>query len=160
MFIGYSVFLIFLIYKSLQYIIRKIKQYLRLRYRLFIEMTPRVKKYGIKYYYSIDFRKKCRNRECTLRDRKKRGNAFRANHESLKIWLFRHKGKKCFWCNKNMDFEDATIDHIVPVSIEKNNKKSNLRLIHEKCRVERDKLINKGILKINGQNSDYSNNEK
>jgi len=45
-----------------------------------------------------------------------------------------------------MNFSDATIDHIVPVKKGGNNYLHNLRLIHEKCRKERDTAIDKGII--------------
>lgn len=47
-----------------------------------------------------------------------------------------------------MRFTEATIDHIVPRSEGGSNHLENLRLIHNLCRVERDKLIKSGIIKI------------
>lgn len=111
-------------------------------------MLPRARRYGIRYLFDKDFRRRMRNREHTLKDREKRGS-YIGNARSLKIALFRRDGNKCFWCTLPMKFHEATIDHIVPVSVRKDNSKKNLRLIHDTCRRERDRAIAKGLLKIN-----------
>lgn len=113
-------------------------------------MTPNARKWGLRYYWDIDFRDKCRkkdrNRKATLRGRTKYGS-FIGNRRKIKEYLFWKNGNICFWCGGKMKFKETTIDHIVPVSVKKDNSIKNLRLIHDKCRVERDKAIKKGIIK-------------
>lgn len=115
--------------------------------KIFYQMLPRARKYGIRYLLSKDYRRKCKNREVHLRDRKKY-KSFVGNKKSIKIALFRRDGNKCFWCYQVMTFSEATIDHKVPVSEGTNNSKTNLRLIHNECRITRDRAIAKGILKL------------
>lgn len=94
------------------------------------------------------FDKKYKKRKIARLRYKKRLGSF--NGEKLKRRrkrLFKIN-KVCFWCGKKMKIENATVDHIIPVSKGGNNKLSNLRLIHEDCRVQRDKFINKKILKV------------
>jgi 5-methylcytosine-specific restriction endonuclease McrA len=120
-----------------------------IHYRFFkrlIDMTPRAIKYGFKYYYDKSFRKKCRNREKTLKERSMY-KSFIGNAKSIKK-IFIKKGYKCFWCDGVVTMENGTVDHKIPVSEGGGNKLKNLRLIHENCRVERDRSIHKGLLKI------------
>ena len=108
-------------------------------------MSPRAYKYGIKYFFNQDFRRIVKNKERNLKSRATY-KSFNGNRKSLKIALFRLNGNKCFWCNNKMTFQEATIDHIKPASQGGSNKKDNLRLIHNDCRVERDRLIQRGVL--------------
>lgn len=107
----------------------------------FKRFFERVCKYGIKYSFSQKFRKKCRKKE----QRKRYGN-YRSKSKHRKHQLFRRDGNRCFWCNGKMIWKTATIDHIVPVSVKKDNSLANMRLIHDDCRVVRDRFIAKGIL--------------
>ena len=113
------------------------------------------KRYGIRVFWDKEYRakviRKAKNRKRTLADRKRWGGSGRASPESkrkLKIRLFKILGNKCFWCRGRMFLNTSTIDHIVPSSHGGNSKHSNLRLIHNSCRVERDRMINKGTLTI------------
>lgn len=118
------------------------------KYKNFLAMLPRVRKYGVKYLFSIAYRHKIRNRENTARNRIKY-KSFIRNRRSIKTTLFSRDGNKCFWCGNKMTFKEATIDHIIPVSVKTDNSTRNLRLIHNDCRIIRDKAIAKGILKVN-----------
>ena len=65
---------------------------------------------------------------------------FSRNRRNLKRTLLA-RNKICFWCDTELTFETATIDHIVPAAVRKDNSLKNLRLIHEDCRVMRDRAI-------------------
>lgn len=110
-------------------------------------MLPKVRKHGLRYLLDKKYRKKCKYKDLRLKQRLRYGT-YRKRAKSLKNALFHRDGRICFWCNEPMQFNDATIDHVIPASVHKNNKLSNLRLLHNSCRVERDRLINKGILKV------------
>jgi len=109
----------------------------------------RVWKYGLRYYFSQEYRHKIRNKEKSKRDKIYYGS-FTGNRRSLKKWLFENRGNKCFWCGEVMKWDTATIDHIVPIcKNHRDNSKKNLRLIHDECRVVRDKMISRGELITN-----------
>jgi 5-methylcytosine-specific restriction endonuclease McrA len=111
-------------------------------------MRKRAFKYGLQYFWDRDFRRRIRNKETAHKNKERYGSAFPSNKRSLKAALFRRDGSICFWCGERLFFDSATIDHINPVKEGKNNKKENLRLIHDACRIERDRSIQKGVLKI------------
>jgi len=111
-----------------------------------IKRITKARKYGIRYLFDQKYRRKCYAKEINKIRRKRIGSSFFNNKKQIKSTLFRKKGNKCFWCNEPMNFSDATIDHIVPVKKGGNNYLHNLRLIHEKCRKERDTAIDKGII--------------
>jgi len=106
----------------------------------------KVKKYGIKFWFSQDYRRRCHNRKSSKRGQEVYGSGYKSRKKETKLKLFKIKGNKCFWCDKRMNFKTATIDHIIPVSQERNNTYSNLRLIHEECRAIRDNAIRNGLI--------------
>ena len=109
-------------------------------------MYPKVKKWGWRYYFDWEFRKRCRNRERTLKSRRLYGNNYSYKRKRfIRRYLALH-GNSCFWCGKRMRMEEITVDHIKPVAQGGKTEFSNMRLIHESCRVERDRLINSGQL--------------
>ena len=53
-----------------------------------------------------------------------------------KLYYELHK-TKCFVCGKDMDFEETTLEHIIPLSKGGANRIDNYALSHEKCNQER-----------------------
>lgn len=113
----------------------------------FFMMWPRIRKYGISYYYDKGFRKRCKKYEVGKRQKRLYGSSFLAKRSRIKQAMFRANGNICFWCNKPMKSKNATIDHIIPISKGGGNEYFNLRLVHDLCRVERDRQIQKGLIK-------------
>lgn len=108
------------------------------------------KKYGFKYTFNRKYREQFilnelrikRNRKNNLDQRKKYGNNWSRKAHRLRQRLFSRDGNICFWCEQTMRYDNATIDHIIPVCQQpRNNSLSNLRLIHESCRRQRDKKV-------------------
>lgn len=121
-----------------------VKDILKFR-RKVLGMWPRAKKYGLKYFWSKSFRNLVRHRE----DNKKYGSLrCPSNRKRIRYILLRNNNS-CFWCGYIFKKTDKiTIDHILPVSQGGDNKLTNLRLIHDDCRVIRDRMIEKGELQL------------
>ena len=102
----------------------------------------KIKKHGIRFAFSKQYRK-----ECNASDRKKRRNSglgqLRDNRRKRKVKqsLFIRDGNKCFWCGENITVKTSTIDHVIPIKFGGKSKQYNLQLIHCNCRVDRDKLF-------------------
>lgn len=116
------------------------------------KMWPNIKLFGIRYWWDIEYRelmrKKKVNRKTTLNRRKAYGGSWPRNTKRRKNALFRRDGNICFWCGNIIRRNEATIDHIIPRKQGGSNNLENLRLVHNCCRVERDRLIAKGIVRI------------
>lgn len=124
----------------------------------------RVKLYGFRALYDAEYHRRmylARHRErspyspnpkktkINRRKKEKYGNAFLKKGLKFKTILLHRDGNNCFWCHKPFIAKDITIDHIKPVSQGGEKKDlSNMRLIHDKCRVKRDKLIARGAIEI------------
>lgn len=104
-------------------------------------MTPRAKKYGVKYYFSKDYRRKVKNRENTLVQREKYGS-FVGNRQSLKDALYTKQRGHCNWCRFWFPKEQLTIDHIIKVTEGGDNKFRNLRLLCKTCHEIKDAPTN------------------
>ena len=111
------------------------------------------RKYGLRMSwdkkYAQKVLRKVRNRKSTLRDRARWGGSARAGaagKHKTKTLLFKINGNKCFYCGRSMTYRGSTMDHIIPFSEGGGSDIGNLRLIHDPCRIERDRAINKGIL--------------
>lgn len=109
-------------------------------------MYPNAKKFGIRWYFSKKYRLACKKQLAKQTRLRKYGN-FSRNRRNLKRKLLA-RNKICFWCDTELTFKTATIDHIVPAAVRRDNSLKNLRLIHEGCRVMRDRAIATGLLKI------------
>lgn len=46
----------------------------------------------------------------------------------------------CHLCKKHVEFEDSTLDHVVPRSLNGSNKDNNLKIAHDRCNNERGNL--------------------
>lgn len=132
---------------------QKIKHFIKWKLKLhwlydIIHLLPKVKKHGLLYLYDREWRKRVRNRIRTLKSRTAYGKNWGRNIFRVKTQLFAWKGNVCFWCGRSMKYNEATVDHIKPVSQGGGNEIQNLRLIHEPCRVERDRAIARGFVKF------------
>ncbi len=101
-------------------------------------MTPRALKYGFRYYYDEDFRKKKKNREITLRGRKRYGTRFYNNRKNIIKYLIRNYGKKCQLCDRRLKTKEITVDHIVPVSKGGTHDIGNLQILCHTCHTWKD----------------------
>lgn len=113
----------------------------------------KIKLYGIRSLYDKVYLKEAsrrrRNRRKTLRDRVIYGKNYNRNVHKYKKRLIFRDGRKCFWCQKTIPINKMTIDHIKPVSQGgAPTDLNNMRLIDDECRVIRDRLIQKGLLKV------------
>lgn len=110
---------------KLKYIPKNIIQYFIALYKMY----PRAKKYGVRYFFDKRFRKRCKNKEGVLR-RRVRGYSSLLNKKK-RIFA---KNKRCCWCaGVFKGLNQATVDHIIPLSKGGTNDQRNLRLIHNDC---------------------------
>lgn len=49
-------------------------------------------------------------------------------------------GKECFYCGQELTFEQATVEHLIPLSNGGNNTDANLVLAHKECNMEAGSL--------------------
>lgn len=123
--------------KTIKY---NIKQYTYIFFNK--KYLKRIKKYGLKYIIDIHYRSKCNRKEIAKKQLKSRGNFNIRQKNKIRNYCNEKQGGKCFWCkNTFKKWEIKTIDHIIPVCICGTNKKDNYQIIHNDCRIERDKLF-------------------
>ena len=112
-------------------------RWLGYKIRQLIQMWPRARKYGLKYYWDCSYRRKVKNREVNQRAKEKYG-CFSENRKSILNALVYRDGRKCQWCNKVLLRKDMTVDHIVSVADGGNNKLINLRILCRECHNMKD----------------------
>lgn len=106
----------------------------------------RILKYGLRYQFDSEFRRKKDNIESAKRRKKKyKLGSFRANAKRRKVTLFRRDGNRCHWCTQKMTFKEATLDHIVEVSKGGTHHLNNLRLMHRDCHETRHRTERLGV---------------
>ena len=64
----------------------------------------------------------------------------RRSMSSARRRLFR-RSDICAICNGRMRFEDATVDHIIPLLKGGSNRADNLQLVHAKCNSKKGSMI-------------------
>ena len=60
----------------------------------------------------------------------------RANYTKQLKWLFR-KGSQCHICLKNVERQDGSVDHIIPLSKGGLNNRNNYALAHKVCNLRK-----------------------
>lgn len=133
--------------------IHKLKQLFRKTVNQARFRIDRAKKIGIRSLwdagYIVDQARIRKNRARNLRNKRLYGNNYAKKAPCYRKRLIWRDGDKCFWCGKTLGVQDSTIDHIKPVSQGGPGQDlKNMRLIHDPCRVTRDTMIRKGLLKI------------
>lgn len=99
--------------------------------------------------YKENKRRIGKNRARNLRNKRLYGNNWAKKAPCYRRRIIARDGNKCFWCNGVLGVQNATIDHIHPVGQGGAGQDiKNMRLIHNHCRVERDRLIYTGVLKL------------
>jgi 5-methylcytosine-specific restriction protein A len=63
-------------------------------------------------------------------------NAKRKNYKHWKKQLFENI-KSCFWCNKELTLETATVEHKIPLSKGGSNRNDNITLACRECNAKR-----------------------
>lgn len=106
-----------------------------IRFRMLAEALSFGISAGMRYYSDPGYRKQIR----TNRVNKTKYKSFLANKKSLRAAIVRRDGRYCKWCNRHLDFEEMTIDHIVPVSKGGTNQKRNLQILCDDCHVMKTK---------------------
>lgn len=99
--------------------------------RAFVRMYPRAKKYGLKYYTSYNFRRKCRSKEEAAANDKKYGKAFLRKRKSTRVALTARDGMSCRHCL--LVNTQLTIDHVMPLWAGGTNDLKNLQLLCTRC---------------------------
>lgn len=56
-----------------------------------------------------------------------------SERRSIKAKLYAAQGGDCALCGGAMEYEDANIDHIIPVALGGTNRFNNLQLAHSLC---------------------------
>lgn len=69
-----------------------------------------------------------------------------------KMALFQRDGDKCFFCSKPMTFEEASVEHLVPVRRGGPTNMDNLVLAHVKCNKEIDDMPLIEKIKVHREN--------
>lgn len=50
-----------------------------------------------------------------------------------KVAVSERDGLECFYCGEPLDLADATVEHLLPLSLGGNNNDANLALAHQAC---------------------------
>lgn len=67
-----------------------------------------------------------------VKAKRKMGNARKRKR------LYYQKGiTRCYVCDNHMEFEETTLEHIIPLAKGGSNRDDNLSLSHEKCNLEK-----------------------
>jgi len=101
-------------------------------------MTPRAKKYGIRYYFDKEFRRVKKQREKSKKDRQKYGSGYLTSRKTIKRNLALQHGRICQWCKNRFSLSDLEIDHIKKRSEGGSNHYDNLQLLCHPCHVKKD----------------------
>lgn len=67
-------------------------------------------------------------------------NVKRRTSGYAKEFIDRHRNAKCLYCESKLTHENATADHIVPISMGGNNTQVNLVVVCKSCNEERGNL--------------------
>lgn len=108
------------------------------------EKKKRIREYMRKYYH--EHKARYRENEARRRGekrngrpkfhtlsgppRKQRGREYR---EVIVFYLINRDGLLCWRCQNEMDGNDITIDHVIPVALGGANRMENLKLAHKYC---------------------------
>lgn len=115
--------------------------------RKLIFLIKQVFRYGLRYVYDSEYRRKCHNAWENLR--RKRSKIRRMGKSGFRKYSnvrprFKKKvlaGKKYGFCNRckhPFPKKKLTVDHIVQISKGGSNEKSNLQLLCGRCHIEKD----------------------
>jgi len=102
-------------------------------------MSPRIRKYGLRYLFDREFRRKKKQKEHGVKNRKKYGSAFLTKRKMIKDDLIKRDGKKCQRCKFGFPAEKLTIDHKIRLRDGGTNQYNNLQLLCNPCHVFKDK---------------------
>lgn len=83
------------------------------------------------------------------------GNIKRRTSGFAKNFVKKNRGCKCLYCDEELNYENATADHIIPVSYGGNNAQVNLVVVCSDCNNERGNMPFRDYLKI--KNNKYKN---
>jgi len=79
-------------------------------------------------------------------------NVKRRTSGYAKAFIEKHDDSKCLYCNTELNNENATADHIIPISNGGNNTQVNLIVCCNDCNSERGNMEFKDFLKIKNKN--------
>lgn len=86
---------------------------------------------------SYEDNKRAKRRERTQQRKEKYGASYTLGgadrKKEKKDKLYKRQGRRCAWCDKNMTYSKATIDHIVRVTDGGTGSMENLQLLHRHC---------------------------
>ena len=96
-------------------------------------------KYGYKYCFNENFRKRVQNKITTKRRRLKYGSVYFNSRVRFKKRILRNKTHGyCAMCKNTFFKKDLSVDHIISVSNGGSNNKNNLQLLCIKCHRSKD----------------------
>jgi len=121
-----------------------ILRYLKRMLKSIIRMYPYAKTHGIRYYIDTNFRRNLsyhRRRRKKQKVRRSRAGSFNKTSvkTNLKILLIARDGQCCNLCKEALDWNDLTIDHILPLFIGGNSDMKNLQLLCRPCHEEKSR---------------------
>lgn len=114
-----------------------------------MEMTPRAKKYGLRYYFDKIFRRTMKRRE----DRVRYGSVFLNNKKAFFRKLVERSGHRCAFCGAH---QDLTIDHIKRIADGGTSDLENLQLLCRPCHIKKDSDPNNPFLKKYSWNTPFA----
>lgn len=82
-------------------------------------------------------------------------NVKRRTSGFAKNYVYKNRGCKCVYCEEELNYENATADHIIPISNGGNNTQVNLLVCCSDCNNERGNMPFKDYLKY--KNKKYKN---
>lgn len=106
---------------------------LRHHIKTLFQMTPRALKYGPKYYWNRDFRRKMRNRESNEVAKRKYGSGYLTRKQHTKDQLITRDGNKCAHCSHILSKYLLTIDHKKKVTEGGTHDLEQLQLLCRRC---------------------------
>ena len=89
-----------------------------------------------------------RKRSNLMRNAKRKIQAPKAQttayyREAIQYFLLDKDGQNCGMCGKWMEFEDITIDHVIPVALGGLHRIENFRLAHKLCNIKAGGRLNR-----------------
>ncbi|MDX9797922.1 MAG: hypothetical protein RBT05_03605 [Bacteroidales bacterium] len=83
------------------------------------DCREKIHKYGMRYIFNLEYRKRCNLKERRRRQRiKRRFYKTTAQKNAIREYCSKKQNNMCFWCGNNFSDNDIkTIDHILPISI-------------------------------------------